>query len=462
MDLYKKIEKLTKQELVDLIMNIVDGDENVEKKVEYKLISPNDEIKASKQLIRKYINENKRRGFISWRNVHAALEGAEMVLEKGRNKLITGEEEVTVRLSIATLSIVIDMLQYADDSGGEIGYMVNQCITLLEDASSLVLVSSDYRVQDTMFQLLVKEAMHKRYDGWSDTRYQLLDVCTIYSVRAAARKKLEATLDKLLSDIDAISSWSSDYDQEAIHKLQLKILERNGEFDRVEQFINDNLEYDEFRKMAIEKELENENFGAALQLCEEGEKNDEKYPGLVKQWKQYRLQVYEGLGDIEKQKELLFEFVYANDYEPYNKLKELFRQDEWNTVVEDIFATFENADTGYLPNVYVYIAKQENRTDKILQYCQYSPISILEYYRFLLDDHLKEAQVLFLDYVRGEAEEATDRKKYRNVCKKLETYKLAFGEAKFQDFVMELRDTYERKPAFLNELEKIERKVLKI
>ncbi len=441
-------------------MYLIESDEEVEKKVEYKIVASDDEVKASKQLIRKYINENKRRGFISWRNVHAALQGAEMVLDKGRDKLITGEEEITVRLGITTLSVVIDMLQYTDDSGGEIAYMVNQCISLLEDASSLVLVSSDYYAQDTIFQLLLKEAMHKRYDGWSDTRFQLLDVCTIYSVRESARKKLEATLEKLLSQINKTSSWSAGYEQEEIKRIQLKIMERNGEFEKVGQFVHDNLQYSEFRELAIEKELENKNYQAALQLCEEGEENNEKYPGLVKQWKQYRLQVYEGLEDIEKQKEILLEFVFANEYESYNKLKELYTPVEWKDAVENIFNTFETADTGYLPNIYVYIAKTEDRSDKILFYCEESPISILELYPYLLGDYRDKAEKLFTTYLKKEAEEATDRKMYRSVCRKLEAYKNAFGEDKFQTIVAELKKTYERKPAFINELDKIERSVL--
>lgn len=97
MDLHKKVSQLSKKELIDLVMDLIQGDEDIEKKVEFKLITPNDEVKASKQLIRTYINENKGRGFISRRNVHAALQGAEMVLDKGRKKLVNGEEELAIR-----------------------------------------------------------------------------------------------------------------------------------------------------------------------------------------------------------------------------------------------------------------------------------------------------------------------------------------------------------------------------
>ncbi|WP_156292104.1 DUF6880 family protein [Oceanobacillus salinisoli] len=456
MDLHKKVSKLSKEELVELVMDLVEEDEDVQKKLEFKLLTPRDEVKASKQLIRKYINENKRRGFISWRNVHAALQGAEMVLDKGRNKLVNGEEEMAVRLGITVLSTVIDMLQYTDDSGGDIDFVVNKALTLLQDASSMVLLSADHRVQDNMFDLLLKESMHKRYDGWNDTRHELLNVCTIYSAHSSARLKLEEELDKLYTQISTENSLSSDYDQELIKKLQLKILERNGETEKAEQFVKENLQFDEFREMAIAKEMENGNYQSALSLCEAGEKNDSKYPGLMKQWKQYRLQIYEALEDIVKQKEILLEFVYDNEYEAYGKLKDLYPPEQWKMVIEEIFDGLEDK-SGYLPHMYEYIAKAENRADKILQYCELYPMTILELYPYLLEEYTGKVDELFKRHIKGEAEHASERKQYRNVCEKLKIYNNACGESKFQDLVHELKQIYHRKPAFVNELEKVEK-----
>lgn len=458
MDLNKKVSKLSKQELVELVIDLIEGDEDVKRKVEFKLITPNDEVKASKQLIRKYINEHKRRGFISWRNVQAALQGAEMVLDKGRNKLGSEEEETAVRLGIEVLSIVIDMLQYTDDSGGEVDFIVNESITLLKDASSMVLLSADHRVQDNMFQLILKEAMHKRYDGFSNIRYDLLDVCTVYSARTSARQKLEETLHNQLVQIKADSSWSSDNDEQLIKQMQLKILERNGELDKAGQLISENLDNDEFREMAIEKEMNNGNYEEALKICEEGEKNDSNYPGLIKKWKNYRLQVYETIEDTDKQKEVLLDLVFDNEYEAYPKLKDLYSPEEWNPVLENIFEEFENK-SGYLPHVYEYIATSENRSDKVLKYCEQSPITITELYTYLIDDYQEKVNEIFTKHVTFEAEQATDREAYRNVCGKLETYQDACGEAKFNDMVNELKEIYHRKPAFLSEIEKVEKRI---
>lgn len=442
--------------MIELVMDLVEGDEHIKKKLEFKLLTPNDEIKASKELIRKYINENKRKGFISWRNVHNALQGAEMVLDKGRNKLVNGEEDTAIRLGLAVLSIVVDMLQYTDDSEGEVAYIVNESFHLLRDASSNALLTKDHRVQENMFQLILDEALHQRYDGWSNWRHDLLDVCTIYSARTSAREKLEETFDKLSTQFSTANSWSSDNDLQEIKQLQLKILERNGELDRANQLINENLDSEEFREMAIEKEIGNGNYGTALELCEEGEENDSNYPSIVKKWKNYRLQIYEALEDVEKQKELLLEFVYNNEYEAYAKLKELYTKDEWEETLEKIFEELEDVSE-YLPHVYIYIAENEQRADKILQYVEESPLTVTEFYPYLIDDYSDKVDAIFTRYIKLEAEHATERKKYRDVCEKLKIYKRACGEEKFDDLVKELKLTYHRKPAFMNELNKVDR-----
>ena len=456
MDLEKKVSSLSKEELIELVMDLVEGDEDTKRQVEYTLLTPNDEVKASKQLIRKYINENKRKGFIAWKNVHAALQGAQMVLDKGRVKLSQGEEETAVRFSIAVLSTVVDMLQYADDSGGEADYIIDESVTLLEDASSMVLLQADQRVQDSMFELILKEAMHKRYDGLGNWRYDLLDVCTIDSARTAARQKLEETLHNLWVQREAETTWSSNSDQQTIRELQIKILERNGEKERAQQLITENLEHEKFRVMAIEKEIDNENYETALEMAEEGEQNDSNYPSLVKKWKEYRMQVYEALGDIEKQKELLLELVYENEYEAYGKLRELHDEKEWKAVVEEIFQVLEEQSDDHLPHVYEYIATSENRSDKILKYCKQAPITIIELYTYLVDDYPEDVNELFTSHIKYEAENSAERTKYRSVSEKLELYREACGEENFQELLNEIKETYQRKPAFLSELEKVE------
>jgi hypothetical protein len=453
MGLKTKISKLTKKELVDLLTAVAETDENIEAMLEYKLSGGEDEIKESKKLIRTYINRYKWKGFISLRYVPSSLQGAEMVLDKGRDKLAAGESEMAAKLAIAVLSIVVDMMQYADDSNGAIGGAIEESISLIGEAASYSVISDDKNTQKKVFQLIMKEANHTRYDGWSNWQFDLLKICTLFSIEPTMRQKLEKKLNQLLEKLSGeSSSWSKEFDTIEIMLLQLEILELNQEWERAGEFIYEHIQYSDFREKAIRYELENENTGSALKLSREGQIQDKELPGLVTKWKEYELKIYEVLEDIENQRKILLELVFNNSFEAYKKLKKLYNEEEWKTVAEKIFDGFEETGNNA---TYIEIAKEENRQDKLYRICIEDNFYIQELYPYLMDEYHVEAEMIFKNFIHDQAEPAGSRKHYRGVCKLIGEYKKAFGKTSFIQLKEELQEKYKRRPTFLDELEKV-------
>ncbi|MFA1820394.1 hypothetical protein ACDX78_09435 [Virgibacillus oceani] len=238
-------------------------------------------------------------------------------MEKGRDKLAAEESEMAAKLAIAVLSIVVEMLQYADDSNGEVGDKIEGSICLIGDAASYSVISNDKSLQKKVFQLIMKEVNNKRYDGWSDWRFDLLKICTKFSMEPFMREKLEKQLNQLLEEISTDNSSSSlkEYETKNVLLLQLEIFELNQEWERVGEFIYEHIQYRDFREKAIRRELENGNTRDALKLSKKGQIQDKELPGLVKKWKEYELKVYEVLEDMENQWKLLLEFVYNNSFD---------------------------------------------------------------------------------------------------------------------------------------------------
>jgi hypothetical protein len=248
------------------------------------------------------------------------------------------------------------------------------------------------------------------------------------------------------------SSWSKEFDTIEIMLIQLEIMELNQEWKRAIEFIYKHIQYSDFREKAIRHELENENTSAALKLSKEGQIQDKYLSGLVKKWKEYELKVYEVLEDMENQRKMLLEFVHENSFEAYKKLKKLYDEEEWEQVVEQIFNGFEEAGNKY---TYIEIAKEENRSDKLYLICKEKNFYIQELYPYLLDEYKAEAETMFKNYIRDQAEPAGSRKYYRSVCKLIREYKEAFGETDFIELKEELKEKYKRRPTFLDELEKV-------
>jgi hypothetical protein len=298
----------------------------------------------------------------------------------------------------------------------------------------------------------MKEAFNKRYEGWSDWRISLLRICIYFSGDDNLRIELEKQFDIMMKSTSD-TSWSAQYDIQNVKLLQLELIERNEGAEKALQFIHNNIQYSPFREKEIVHLMEKAEYQEVVRLCEEGEELDKEYQGLVHQWKKYRLQAYEMLCDLKKQRELTLEFLYGNEYLYYSKLKNLYHPNEWGVIQQEILKTFEKQP--YPPSAYVEILKEEKFNDKLLEYCMQHVSSIQNLYPYLIEDYFEEVNELFKKYIESVAEQASDRKKYKNVCSLIKTYKKVCGDINAHKIIGELIYKYKRKPAFVDELGKL-------
>jgi hypothetical protein len=383
-DLHTILSNQNKEELIKIILDLSDDYPEIEKQLLFKYTPQKGEISSAKKLITASINGAKRSGFIDWRHVGPALQGAELTLQKAQGKIEKGEWESAVLLALVVMPPVVKMLNFSDDSNGSIGDVINWAIRLIDDA---VIVSLPYLIEKekkALFEAIIKEALKVHYDGWSDWRYALLKICTYYSPAKELRLKLEKQLESLLSRPE--STWHDRYEKTQIKLLQLEIIERCDGADPAEKFIYKNIYDSEFREKAIALELGKGDYKKVIQLCFDGEEADKEYRGLVHKWQEYRYQAYEMIGDIEQQKQLARELLFTNEFTYYLKLKELYPANEWDVALNKIVDEFKKMKNK-LP-VYLSILKEENLTAELLTFCQSNIRSIIDLYPYIIKDYL--------------------------------------------------------------------------
>lgn len=450
-DLKTIMSKLTKDELIKIIMNVTEDYPELEKKLLFTYSSHDDEIVVSKKLIKEYMKRYKHHGFIAWNDVDHALQGAYMMLEKVREKLQTGDLKSAILLSITVLSHVVDMLGYCDDSSGTPGSVIEESLEAIHEATSIAVDTFDDTEQERLFMILLKESQHSCYQGWMDWKLSLLSSCSYLCNKPERRKMLEDQLENLLKT--SSDSWNDKYETEQIKLLQLELIERYDGEEQALQFIGENIHMSHFRERAILISMEKDDYTAVLTLCEEGKKVDQQYRGLVHKWETYELQAYEGLGDVNKQREFMLAFLYKNDFSYYARLKALYSQNEWEEILPTILETFEKQS--YRPDAYVEILKEEKLDDKLIEYCKRNISSIIHLYPHLVQDHFDEVNEMFQSYIQLEAEQSNNRSRYRNVCSQIKLYKKVCGANHAKVMVDDLKQKYPRRPAFLDELGKI-------
>ena len=451
-DFPSMLKGLKKEELIKIILEITDDNPDIKKQLLFTYSATTNELSDSDKLIKEYIRRASRKGFIEWNQVDSALQGAEMVLEKAHSKIVQGNYKNAVLLGITVLSNIVEMIQYADDSNGSIGGAISWSIRIIDQAISKGVEFIPLHEQSELFEVIVKEAMNEQYDGWSEWRFDLLRICIPLCRVKGLRTILEEKLGFLLKQTET-DSWSGDYDRTQLKKLQLAIIESFDEKEKAQQFIYNHLHLHDFRKMAIEHELANGQFDKVIQLAQEGERMAaKKWPGLMKTYKEYRYQAYELTEALEKQKELAREFLLDNDYSYYEKFKKLYTANEWTEELDKLLARFQEQNN--LSKAYLSILKEEWLTTYILDYCKNNVSTITDLYLYLIESHPDEINRLFDEYILIASEEASDRKQYKKVTSIIKKYSKVCGSTQPISLIDELKETYKRRPAFVDELNK--------
>ncbi|WP_191559714.1 SWIM zinc finger family protein [Metabacillus idriensis] len=441
------LSKLSKDELVSLITSLSEKYDGIEEAIRFQYSSFEDEISVSKKLVRESIQQAKDRGFIAWNRMGEALEGSYLVLEKAEDHVERNNQEHAIKLGLIILPKVVSMLQFSDDSNGEISPIMNGTFHMIEEAVQTGQWTE--AEQEKLFGLLMKEATHKRYEVMDEWGYELLSFCIYFCQNKKLRSKLEKQLQTILAGLPE-DSWS----QAEIKMQQFKIIEMFDPAEKANEFIAQNLHLSEFREKAIQKAIEKEDYGQALELCADGE-NTSKYPGPISKWKDYRYQVYGKLGDVEKQRELAFEKILESHYDLnyFFKLKDLYTEKEWPSVLDEILSGFDRK--GSESEAYLKIIIEENQQERILQYCFKSPRTIGNLFAYIIDTYPDEVNSIFSDYILKYAAVTSNRNEYKKVCKEIKTYKKACGADNARSIIEDLKLKYKQRPAFLDELSKI-------
>ncbi|WP_050615580.1 hypothetical protein [Bacillus testis] len=457
-ELKNVIEGLSKEELSSLLLEAAEKHPDIGQSIIGRFTGEEPRIKdqsieMDQQLMYEYINRYKWNGFIEWDDVGAALQGVDEILGKAQI-LATKEPERAIELCLSSLAVVIDMLGYCDDSGGEPGAAIYESIAILQEAVTDGVNGMDEAMKERVFTKLLKESSHERYEEWSDWKMDLLRATIFLCDVPSRRQRLEDNLEEMLKQpID--DDWDSSFQKEQLLLLQHKLIELYDGESRSLAFLLEHLQYNSIRELAISYYANEGNDREVIRLCEEGQSLEGASLSFVWQWKKYALQAYERLGESHKLRETLLELLYRewDGYEYFVRLKKLYTMEEWPEILAGIVEHFETKNGS--SSVYLKILKEEKLYEKMLNLCQKSPAFIEQLYPSLLDVHPEKVAALFIHYIEDEASNSSNRNQYRNVCKLIKRCKKACGDEVAQQVKESLAATYRTRPAFLDELSKI-------
>ncbi|MEW9674262.1 SWIM zinc finger domain-containing protein [Ammoniphilus sp. 3BR4] len=131
------LEDQSKDSLVQLLLSLAADSDVVEQRIKLHLSSADGSLalEECKKLIHTYIDTySDDHGFVSWRNVERAVEGAELVAEKAFGSLEDADRVLAVRMYLCIMEEMLELLESADDSGGTIGGLIERSLEGIQEA----------------------------------------------------------------------------------------------------------------------------------------------------------------------------------------------------------------------------------------------------------------------------------------------------------------------------------------
>lgn len=453
-DIKKLLSDRTKDELVEFLLDVASEYEEIKQRIELNFHDGNDEneIAQSIALIRTFIRNNSdRHGFVSYRDTFEAVKGADLVLEKARCGFEQKKTMHAVDLALCVIHEMMDLLQGADDSDGVIGGMIEESFIFIGEIIDDEELSPIHK--ENIFFKLIEESAHRRYEDWTDWRLDLLGKCSELADTLNLRNKLENHLLSIIKSEEG-DSWSINYFVERVNLIRYHMIEKYDGQKKAQEFIEQNLQYSKFRKMAIETAMKKKDYHYVIKLTLDGEEKDKSWPGLVDEWKKYRYKAFQLSGKLDEQRGIALDFILDGRFEYYKELKNTYDIKEWPSVYPKIIFLLENQKKTH-HEVYTRILIEEEERQKLLDYVKGRPSSVERFYKHLIPEFKEEVYALFLQYIEQTAARASSRKDYQGVCAIIRNLKKAGGKEQALEIKQMFYAKYANRPAFRDELSRV-------
>ena len=265
-DMRTIVENVDREALNEFILEYADDDEDFRNDfIAHFTSSPDkDELGRVKSAVRCAVAKNSDAdGYVNWRGCDQICAAFNYALELAERRGDEGHIEHAFNITLYIYHECHKLASYADSSSGELSETIYNAALLLHDFTENFHENNE--LKDEIYIKLCREALNGVYDGWEDSRYELLNCATdlVTKENSTAIVKALAALEKNRDD-----EFLSYYEDDAL-LVRLKLIQNTEGGKAAINYINSNLDNDAMRKKAVELCVEAGNFAEAERLCRE-------------------------------------------------------------------------------------------------------------------------------------------------------------------------------------------------
>lgn len=412
-------------------------------------------MQTVKNTITVSIKTNTHRGFIGWSSCDNICMDMHDCLDMCYGALAIYEYSAVLETAAYILVSGVKLASYADSSSGMLTDVIMRTYELI-DSCTKAIEKQDKQIRDKALTIIIKEAKKKAFDGWPDWRYELLK-CGIRLCDEKSAKKFEKSLDTMLDkEWDEYSSKYTKREDLVVRYLLHRHL--YGKESTHEELYK-SLYINELRIIAVKDALEDKNYDEAEKLCLEKAQEESLYyrSSDPEDWNNLLFDIYRKSNNKDKQitqaKKLL---MMGNDVF-WDVLKQLYTdRGEWE---DKYIFLLDELKNGSRKSCYRSILVAENEKKRLLEDLTENTWDLFNYGEYLAEDYPEQLYELCYNVIRNNCAQAKDRREYRKVTSQIKQLIKWKGNEKAKILIEELKQTYKRRPALLDELSKAEKKL---
>jgi len=452
------LKKQSKEQLAELLLTLAKEDTSVNQYLLSQLTEDQETLlRLAKECIRDAIRRNKDRdGFVYYSHARDAVEGAFQVISEANQHYIQNKHVLAIQFCILAIDEMVKMISYCDDSDGSVGTAIYEAFALIEEIVKDPITQKD---RNEIFKHLLREGKKPLYEGWSDWRFNLWRCAATVASKPKQREQLEAELNAFRSETE--DEWMDRYHDVEILKVQSILIERFDGLDASMKFNLDHKDMPEFRRILLKRYADEKNYEQAIELALDGESHDSKNHIYVKEWKEFRLNMYRITKNSQAFKELAETLILDGNIDLYLELKGMYEAEKWEAFYPKLLTKLVS-DKKQDSNLYASILIEEEKFDQLLEYVKRDVRSVETYAKWLLMDYAEDVYRIYQSLIRQVAKESSTRREYQGIATLIRNLIKHGGKKEGEGIIEELTTTYPRKVALLDELPKLKKANSKI
>ena len=447
-DLMRKLHKLNKIELIDLLLELNKKENKIFFDAKFKSLDE----KSMKTIIEGYVKKAYVKGYVPASKAREAYEGVYIVLEKIMK--VKGKVE-RIELLCHTINVVMN-LNNIDDSYGDLSNIMSELLIAIDkeviDRIGRYTQDESKLIIDVVFSSLKKE----NYYGINDYYYKVLTIITVLSTSEELYLYFTNYLDIVIKYVkNNKEDHYSKYELERVLVIKYYAMKFYNVNESCE-FLKSNLHYDSFKKEYMEFMWHEEDFVNLTKYCKEIIKTGNRL--LQKFAFQLLVRVGEKTENINLIRENAFKLLQQGEFRFYDTYKETFSAEEFKEKILNLLEFRESPH--WRISIRNLVLIKENLQNIMIEDINKNPLEFFLYYEHLNLNSLNTLKDSYKIVILKQLSYADKRNKYKKVCRLIEQY-----AKDYQEYPLELIEEIEvnnyRKTALMDELGNLKRKLIR-